>query len=159
MGAGKSTPKEDQNVATTQPNKREVRPTEGNRLAGQSSGSVYQLPHLCATCLSPWQGPPGVLGRCANKRCAVVGTLLTCGLVTDPTSKVKGCPEFRACPKCCSLLMHSCGCKYVICSQCSHTFCYICLSDSEECRKDKDLYWSLTCSKPTAGRQWFTGPF
>ncbi|XP_076129808.1 uncharacterized protein LOC143111455, partial [Alosa pseudoharengus] len=115
-------------------------------------------PYLCATCLSPWQGHPGVLGHCANKRCAVVGTLLNCGLITDPNSKVKGCPEFRACPKCYSLLMHSHGCKYVTCF-CSHTFCYICLSDSNECRKDKDLYWSLTCSKPTAGRQWFTGPY
>ncbi|XP_062392366.1 uncharacterized protein LOC134080126 isoform X1 [Sardina pilchardus] len=90
-------------------------------------------PYLCATCLSPWQGPPGVLGHCANKRCAVVGTLLTCGLITDPLSPVRGCPEFRACPKCYSLLTHdNKGCNNVTCMQCGHYFCYICLN-SREC--------------------------
>ncbi|XP_063058555.1 potential E3 ubiquitin-protein ligase ariadne-2-like [Engraulis encrasicolus] len=114
-------------------------------------------PLLCETCLSPWQQHSLVAGEghCSNSRCAVVGVLLTCALVTDPKSKVKGCPEFRACPKCHSLIMHGCGCKYVSCSQCTHRFCYICLSDRGECNKNSELYWSLTCSKPTAGRQWF----
>ncbi|KAL2094903.1 hypothetical protein ACEWY4_009622 [Coilia grayii] len=106
-------------------------------------------PFICGTCLSPWQGRPGDAKRhCPNKKCAVVGILLTCSLITDPNSKVKGCPEFRACPKCYSLMTHNGeGCNNIGCSECTHVFCYICLRDSRECM-------SICCFR--AGRQWFS---
>ncbi|KAL2094902.1 hypothetical protein ACEWY4_009621 [Coilia grayii] len=106
-------------------------------------------PFICGTCLSPWQGRPGdAKTLCPNNRCAVVGTLLTCGLITDSMNQVRGCPEFRACPKCYSLIMHIGPlCSEVNCSECDHYFCYICLRDSAECT-------SIACS--TAGRQWFS---
>ncbi|XP_062392367.1 uncharacterized protein LOC134080126 isoform X2 [Sardina pilchardus] len=122
MGTGKNTLKEDVIVSTPCNMKTLQRCPTCFSVLPIVQGTDYQAspvaqctncptkPYLCATCLSPWQGPPGVLGRCTNQRCAVVGTLLTCGLITDP-SKVKGCPEFRACPKCYSLLTHSRGCN------------------------------------------------
>ncbi|KAG5284028.1 hypothetical protein AALO_G00022160 [Alosa alosa] len=146
MGAGKSTPNEDE-VVVTPCNVREslqrcptcssvlhiVQGTDWQASPVTQCINCPTKPYLCATCFSPWQGSPGVLGHCANKRCAVVGNLLTCGLITDPNSPVKGCPEFRACPKCYCLLMHNNkGCNNVTCLQCHHDFCYICLS-SEEC--------------------------
>ncbi|XP_076129861.1 E3 ubiquitin-protein ligase RNF144B-like [Alosa pseudoharengus] len=185
MGAGKSTPNEEE-VVVTHCNVRESlqRPAEQTRpqkpiqvdadvnkcptcssVLHMGQGTDWQAspvaqctncptkPYLCATCLYPWQGSPGVLGHCANKRCAVVGNLLTCGLITDTNSPVKGCPEFRACPKCYSLLMHNNkGCNNVICLQCHHDFCYICLRSSEECWKAIHLL-SSDHSKPAARQQ------
>ncbi|XP_045078642.1 probable E3 ubiquitin-protein ligase RNF144A-B isoform X2 [Coregonus clupeaformis] len=115
-------------------------------------------PRVCWSCLSPLQSSTieATPGCCSNKSCQLVSSLLNCDLVTDPKSHVRGCPEFRACPRCYSLIMHTSGCKYMCCFSCQNRFCWICLQPSEECGKDKELYWSLYCSKPTVGRQVFT---
>ncbi|XP_063058557.1 E3 ubiquitin-protein ligase RNF19B-like [Engraulis encrasicolus] len=108
-------------------------------------------PFTCGTCLSLWQGTPGdPMSHCPNKKCAVVGTLLTCGLITTPGSLVNGCPQLRACPNCYSLIMHDgTGCNNVDCPNCGYSFCYICLRSSLECR-------SYHCSIDTTRRQWFS---
>lgn len=107
-------------------------------------------PFLCGSCLYPCTTDSAT---CTNNMCPLVSTLLTCGLVSDPKSKVFECPEFRACPKCHSLIIHVSGCKFVSCNSCKHRFCFICLQD--DCCKDVEKYWSLTCKKPRAQRQRF----
>ncbi|XP_026066876.1 uncharacterized protein LOC113049059 isoform X2 [Carassius auratus] len=106
---------------------------------------------LCGSCRYPCSS-----AACPNKLCPLVSTLLTCDLVSDPQSRVFGCPTFRACPKCHNLIMHEKGCKFVICKSCTHQFCFICLES--DCSKDKANYWELTCTKPRAERQRFMGP-
>nr|XP_021327315.1 E3 ubiquitin-protein ligase ARIH2-like [Danio rerio]XP_021332232.1 E3 ubiquitin-protein ligase ARIH2-like [Danio rerio] len=122
------------------------------RMNGQSNDELLQCPRcsiLCGSCLYPCTS-----AVCTNKLCALVSTLLTCDVVTDPTSRVFGCPIFRACPKCYSLIMHEGhGCKHVRCKSCHHRFCFICLQG--DCSKDKALYWTLTCAKQRAKRQRF----
>ncbi|XP_036420265.1 uncharacterized protein LOC118803854 [Colossoma macropomum] len=111
---------------------------------------------LCEQCLYPCSNNPDKsTTTCTNKSCQLVLVLLTCEEVTDPLSKVKGCPLFRACPKCRSLMMHERGCKYVACMKCQHRYCFICLRSTVECIKDVNKYWSLSCSKPRAARQRF----
>lgn len=107
---------------------------------------------LCGSCLYPCTTDSAT---CTNKLCPLVSTLLTCGVVTNPKSRVFGCPEFRACPKCHILIRHESGCKFVKCQSenCNHRFCFICLQD--DCHNDKEKYWLLTCKKPRAERQRF----
>ncbi|KAI5608300.1 E3 ubiquitin-protein ligase ARIH2-like [Silurus asotus] len=105
---------------------------------------------LCEHCLYPCPD-----GTCTNQACHIVSLLLTCDRVKETSSNVYGCPLFRACPKCHNLISHVGGCKYVRCDKCSHGYCFICLRASKECRKDKDKYFSLTCSVPKAARQRF----
>ncbi|XP_050965526.1 probable E3 ubiquitin-protein ligase RNF144A-B isoform X2 [Labeo rohita] len=76
---------------------------------------------LCGSCLYPCTS-----AACTNTLCPLVATLLTCEVVSDPKSKVLGCPMFRACPKCHTLIMHEEGCKFVRCRSCRHRFCFIC---------------------------------
>ncbi|XDV20498.1 hypothetical protein PO909_025815 [Leuciscus waleckii] len=106
---------------------------------------------LCSSCLYPCTS-----AACPNKLCPIVSTLLTCEVVSDPKSKVHGCPMFRACPKCHNLIMHEQGCKFVRCSSCNYRFCFICLQD--DCSKDAANYWLLTCTKQRAERQRFFSP-
>ncbi|XP_016401458.1 cullin-9-like [Sinocyclocheilus rhinocerous] len=106
---------------------------------------------LCGSCLYPCTS-----AACTNKLCPLVSTLLTCEVVSDPKSKVLGCPMFRACPKCHNLIMHEKGCKFVTCTSCFHRFCFICLQN--DCSKDHANYWNLTCTKPRAERQRFMSP-
>ncbi|XP_066514980.1 E3 ubiquitin-protein ligase DDB_G0292642 [Hoplias malabaricus] len=111
---------------------------------------------LCEQCLYPCSYSSDInTTTCTNKSCHLVSTLLKCDLVTDPLSRVRGCPQFRACPMCHSLLMHERGCKYISCQMCKHRFCFICLNSRQECEVDLVHYWSLTCSKPRAARQRF----
>lgn len=105
----------------------------------------------CDSCLYPCTS-----AGCTNKLCPLVSTLLTCELVSDPKSKVRGCPMFRACPKCHNLITHEKGCKFVTCASCYYSFCFICLQD--DCSKDTANYWSLTCKKQRAERQRFLSP-
>ncbi|XP_058239099.1 cullin-9 isoform X2 [Hemibagrus wyckioides] len=119
------------------------------------STSLLQCPKcsttpLCESCLYPCPD-----GTCTNKSCPIVSLLLTCERVNKLESKVYGCPLFRACPNCHSIMMHERGCKYVFCAQCNHNYCFICLRTRQECTKDKNKYWSLTCSAPMAARQRF----
>lgn len=106
---------------------------------------------LCGSCHYPCTS-----AGCTNKLCPLVSTLLTCEVVSDPKSKVYGCPMFRACPKCHNLIMHEKGCKFVTCTSCYYRFCFICLQD--DCSKDAANYWSLTCTKQRAERQRFLLP-
>ncbi|KAL1274940.1 hypothetical protein QQF64_027754 [Cirrhinus molitorella] len=106
---------------------------------------------LCGSCLYPCTS-----AACTNKLCPLVSTLLTCEVVSDPLSTVLGCPTFRACPKCHNLIMHEEGCKFITCTSCFHHFCFICLQD--DCSKDEEKYWELTCTKPRAERQRFMSP-
>ncbi|MCI4394649.1 hypothetical protein PGIGA_G00171010 [Pangasianodon gigas] len=117
--------------------------------------SLLQCPRcsttpLCEHCL--YHCPDGT---CTNQSCQVVSMLLTCDQVRDSNSRVYGCPLFRACPKCHSIMMHQSGCKYVSCAQCRHIYCFICLRIKQECVKDTNKYWSLNCSAPRAARQRF----
>ncbi|XP_036378960.1 probable E3 ubiquitin-protein ligase RNF144A [Megalops cyprinoides] len=130
--------------------------SEGQPYQFSQCSQMPQLHHFCTSCLSPWLPSSEASGGCcSNRSCQVVSTLLTCDTVKDPQSRVFGCPVFRACPKCYSLIMHTKGCKYVTCPTCHHRFCFMCLQRSEECQKAKDLYWSLSCTKPMAERQRF----
>lgn len=106
---------------------------------------------LCGSCLYPCTS-----AACTNKLCPLVSTLLTCDLVSDPLSRVFGCPMFRACPKCHNLIMHEKGCKFVTCTSCFHWFCFICLQS--DCYNDEANYWKLTCTKLRAERQRFMSP-
>lgn len=106
---------------------------------------------LCGSCLYPCTS-----AGCTNKLCPLISTLLICEVVSDPKSKVHGCPMFRACPKCHNLIKHEKGCKFVTCASCFYSFCFICLQDN--CSKDAANYWSLTCTKQRAERQRFLSP-
>ncbi|MFT7796385.1 uncharacterized protein LOC108918749 isoform X2 [Arapaima gigas] len=111
---------------------------------------------FCKSCRAPWASiHENGMERCSNQSCEVVSVLLICDTVTDPTSNVLGCPVFRACPQCCSLIMHKGGCKFVCCKTCKYRFCFICLEPTEVCAKARKLYWSTTCKKPCAERQRF----
>ncbi|KAL7838620.1 hypothetical protein AOLI_G00270240 [Acnodon oligacanthus] len=100
---------------------------------------------LCEQCLYPCSNNPAKsTTTCTNKSCQLVSVLLTCAEVTEPSSNVKGCPLFRACPKCRCLMMHERGCKYVACVNCQHRHCFICLRSSEECGKDVVRFMQLT---------------
>lgn len=117
--------------------------------------SLLQCPQcsttpLCEKCLDACP-----TGTCTNQSCQVVSLLLTCEEVTDSSSRVYRCPLFRACPKYHDVMMHQKGCKYVFCVQCHHSYCFICLRTRQECVKDINMYWSLTCSAPRAARQRF----
>ncbi|XP_035267418.1 probable E3 ubiquitin-protein ligase RNF144A isoform X1 [Anguilla anguilla] len=112
--------------------------------------------HFCWSCLAPWLfSHEASAGHCSNKSCGVVAMLLNCDMVLDSSSEVFGCPLFRACPKCHSLIMHTAGCQYVKCSQCKHRFCFICLERKKTCMLNGGTYLSLICAKKRAGRQRF----
>ncbi|KAL0193140.1 hypothetical protein M9458_011436, partial [Cirrhinus mrigala] len=52
--------------------------------------------------------------------------------ISDPQSSVNGCPYFRACPGCHTLLTHNGeGCPNIICPDCDEEFCFRCLQ--QEC--------------------------
>ncbi|TRY96722.1 hypothetical protein DNTS_032205 [Danionella cerebrum] len=129
--------------------------TKISKCPEQSTSKPLQSPGcpsaelLCSSCLYPCSST-----TCTNTLCPLTSTLLTCDLVTNPRSKVRGCPSFRACPECYSLIMHNSGCKYVKCPVCRLSFCFICLET--DCKRDSTNYWSLTCAKTRAERQRFT---
>ncbi|KAL7876112.1 hypothetical protein AOLI_G00110750 [Acnodon oligacanthus] len=112
--------------------------------------------HFCWSCLAPWVFPNAASsGQCSNRSCNVVATLLACETVMDAGSSVLGCPVFRACPQCYILITPQLDCKFVVCPECFHRFCYICLDSETECAKREDPYQSPACEKPRAERQKF----
>ncbi|XP_012690873.2 zinc finger protein 672-like [Clupea harengus] len=111
--------------------------------------------HFCWTCLAPWVFPDEAgAGQCSNGSCYVVGTLLSCDVVTESGSSVLGCPRFRACPECLTLLSHT-GCKHTTCPECGHAFCYVCLQDTAACPQETTEYFHPFCRGQKAERQWF----
>ncbi|KAG5261017.1 hypothetical protein AALO_G00299050 [Alosa alosa] len=113
--------------------------------------------HFCWACLAPWLFPDEAgAGQCSNGSCYLVGTLLSCDVVTEPGSSVLGCPRFRACPKCLALLSHTRdGCKHTACPECGHVFCYVCLLDTAACPQQENEHYLPFCRGQKAKRQWF----
>ncbi|XP_066537667.1 cullin-9 isoform X1 [Hoplias malabaricus] len=115
-----------------------------------------QIHHFCWSCLAPWVFPHAASsGQCSNRSCHIVSTLLACEAVTEAGSLVMGCPVFRACPQCYTLTTPQPDSKYVVCIECNHRFCYICLDSETQCAKGEDLCHSQNCKKPRAERQKF----
>ncbi|XP_069771459.1 E3 ubiquitin-protein ligase RNF217-like [Narcine bancroftii] len=116
-------------------------------------GKAFQF---CWACLSQWEGPSPQGGSCADKSCHVVALLQSCTVITNRSLSVHGCPSIRACPICRVLMVHSGGCKYVTCTNCSTCFCFRCLDKYSDCYNAKpNWYFKPNCEKPLAARQTF----
>ncbi|KAL2079779.1 hypothetical protein ACEWY4_025523 [Coilia grayii] len=113
--------------------------------------------HFCWACLAPWLfSDEAGAGQCSNSSCYVVGTLLACDAVTEPSSALLGCPCFRACPQCLTLLPHtSNAAKHTVCLECGHAFCYVCLQDTAACPQEENEHYLPFCKGQKAERQWF----
>ncbi|XP_041093275.1 E3 ubiquitin-protein ligase RNF144A-like [Polyodon spathula] len=89
---------------------------------------------FCWDCQQEWRAPPGEDDdSCGNQNCATLACLLSCPAIKLPGTKLDGCPCFRACPRCHTLISHTLrGCTQVKCPQCAHVFCYRCLRGIQE---------------------------
>ncbi|XP_055014903.1 E3 ubiquitin-protein ligase RNF19A-like [Boleophthalmus pectinirostris] len=110
---------------------------------------------FCWQCLKKWKGPYNHSDHCGNEGCEnpALVTLLNCKEIEFTDVKgVKGCPLFRACPNCGSLIEHkSSKCKNVTCAECKLEFCFVCLKKTTECLKTSRYY--IPCSSGVAPRQ------
>ena len=79
---------------------------------------------FCWICLKKWSL------ECENNLCASTEDLqeilknckkITIGVATNV-------PEYRACPKCTTLISHIKACKHMKCTKCQQEFCFVCLS-------------------------------
>ncbi|XP_039603156.1 probable E3 ubiquitin-protein ligase RNF217 [Polypterus senegalus] len=83
---------------------------------------------FCSDCQQEWKGTSLQDDLCGNQNCYMLSCLLSCPLISEPGSRLNGCPSFRACPQCFCLIAHSLvGCPKVICPECNYHFCFRCL--------------------------------
>uniref|UniRef100_A0A672PMR9 Si:ch211-284e13.11 n=1 Tax=Sinocyclocheilus grahami TaxID=75366 RepID=A0A672PMR9_SINGR len=86
---------------------------------------VFQF---CLACQREWPRGTPTTNSCTLPNCALRAALLSNTKITDQHSSVRGCPYFRACPRCKALLTHNGkGCPNIICPQCNTHFCFRCL--------------------------------
>ncbi|XP_058876836.1 uncharacterized protein LOC131731614 isoform X1 [Acipenser ruthenus] len=114
---------------------------------GPCSLRLRRLFCFCWGCQREWGEAGGSGGSsCARPGCALRTQLLSCQLIDAPQSAVHGCPLFRACPDCHTLVSHTLlGCPNVECPnvECRASFCFRCLGkegehDYPECIRVED---------------------
>ncbi|XP_056312977.1 E3 ubiquitin-protein ligase lubel-like isoform X1 [Danio aesculapii] len=87
---------------------------------------VFQF---CCDCQREWPRDASSTSACMLPDCALRAALLSDTKISDPFSSARGCPFFRACPKCKALLTHNGkGCPNITCPHCHTYFCFRCLS-------------------------------
>ncbi|XP_039603155.1 uncharacterized protein si:ch211-284e13.9 [Polypterus senegalus] len=97
------------------------------RTACAKCSTLYRSIYFCWDCQRKWKTANN--DNCGNKSCAIRAALLSMAVIEEPSSPVRGCPYFRACPFCYALVTHNNkGCKMTSCGQCHNDFCYKCLS-------------------------------
>jgi hypothetical protein len=83
---------------------------------------------FCWICMKSWKGGKGEM--CGNEECGskeqFLQILAKCK--TKTIGKIKDVPEFRACPKCSTIINHITACKHMQCKSCKAEFCFVCLS-------------------------------
>lgn len=83
---------------------------------------------FCWDCQREWPSKSSSNGTCTKPNCALRAALLSDKQISDPNSSARGCPYFRACPKCNALLTHNGqGCRNIICPTCCTGLCFRCL--------------------------------
>ncbi|XP_076867019.1 uncharacterized protein LOC143518424 [Brachyhypopomus gauderio] len=106
------------------------------RRCSKSKRAVYSF---CWACLREWPNSAKADGCCRLANCALRAALLSDERITDTSSRTKGCPFFRACPECNTLVTHNgVGCPNVTCPRCSTEFCFRCLR--QECFGTGELH-------------------
>ncbi|XP_076867015.1 uncharacterized protein LOC143518419 isoform X2 [Brachyhypopomus gauderio] len=94
----------------------------------QCSKSRRRVYSFCWACQREWPKKAEAEASCNLDRCALRAALLSDECITEPHSSAKGCPFFRACPECNTLVTHNgVGCPNVRCPQCRKGFCFRCL--------------------------------
>lgn len=80
--------------------------------------------------------------------------LATCGPTAVPIAYcgVGDCPRYRACPNCSTLIEYESQCKHFNCTQCQHSFCFLCLRSQAEHTGD-GYSWNPSQACPLAPRQ------
>ena len=94
---------------------------------------------FCWICLKKWSL------ECENSRCAstedIQKLLTNCKKITiGPAVNV---PEYRACPKCTTLIEHIAACKHMKCKKCQQEFCFVCLSLKQDDKWQCGTYSTL----------------
>ncbi|KAF4073293.1 hypothetical protein AMELA_G00257320 [Ameiurus melas] len=83
---------------------------------------------FCWDCQREWPCSTSANSSCTQPNCALRAALISDKRISDTNSSAKGCPFFRACPKCYALLTHNGqGCPNIVCPKCSTGFCFRCL--------------------------------
>ncbi|XP_056602371.1 probable E3 ubiquitin-protein ligase RNF144A-A [Triplophysa dalaica] len=104
------------------------------KTCSKSKKCVFQF---CYVCQREWPRDAMSTDECVLPNCALRAALLSAKQIDNPESSVRGCPYFRACPRCKALLTHdSDGCPYIVCSNCNEEFCFRCMApecDYDEC--------------------------
>lgn len=102
---------------------------DGQRAVCKScSEATRRVFQFCSACQREWPRDASITNSCALPNCALRAALLSPQLIDDLRSSAKGCPYFRACPKCKALLTHNGdGCPKIKCGKCSNMFCFRCL--------------------------------
>ncbi|KAA0717255.1 hypothetical protein E1301_Tti020834 [Triplophysa tibetana] len=105
----------------------DTKQVDGQRAICRScSGAQRRVFEFCCACQREWVRNSI---SCSLPDCALRAALLSDTQIDDPRSSAKGCPYFRACPRCKSLLTHNGeGCPNITCPKCHEEFCFRCLN-------------------------------
>ncbi|XP_076866896.1 uncharacterized protein LOC143518343 [Brachyhypopomus gauderio] len=100
----------------------------GHRAMCHRCSKSYDIYCFCKACQLERLKSAEADASCRPARCALRAVLLSEECITDPSSPAKGCPFFRACPKCNTLVTHNGRiCPNVTCPGCSTLFCFRCI--------------------------------
>ena len=85
---------------------------------------------FCWTCTKKWEGKE----YCGNLNCGNEAdrAKILSNCKTKPIGSVNNVPEFRACPKCATLINHTTACKHIKCTKCDTQFCFVCLKRMQD---------------------------
>nr|XP_055053959.1 potential E3 ubiquitin-protein ligase ariadne-2-like [Misgurnus anguillicaudatus] len=110
-------------------NQSNIRKLEGQRAVCMScSKTKRRVFQFCWACQREWPRDASTTDSCMLPNCALRAALLSVKQIDDPRSSAKGCPYFRACPRCKALLTHNGqGCPKITCVNCRTMFCFRCL--------------------------------
>ena len=96
---------------------------------------------FCWNCLKQWKTNGDKCGNDCHSVEKIIEILALCKLIT--IGQVKDVPEFRACPKCATIINHIKDCKHMKCISCLTEFCFICLKSQIngkwQCGSFKDI--------------------
>ncbi|KAF4073294.1 hypothetical protein AMELA_G00257330 [Ameiurus melas] len=95
------------------------------QLCSKAKRRVFRF---CWDCQREWPDTTSPNSSCTQPNCALRAALISKKRIKDPNSSVMGCPYFRACPTCNTLLTHNGdGCPDIECPECCTEFCFRCL--------------------------------
>ncbi|KAK2911882.1 hypothetical protein Q8A67_004015 [Cirrhinus molitorella] len=111
----------------------DIKKLDGQRAVCKSCSKAKRCVfQFCWACQREWPHDASTTTSCMLPNCALRAALLSVKNISDPQSSVNGCPFFRACPGCQSLLTHNGeGCPNIVCPDCDEVFCFRCLR--QEC--------------------------